>query len=124
MVAVLPVVPVPKYCAVYNLGERSYHGMKEFVTHRANGKVPGVLNGNSVAQNARKAGPFTAKLSIFSGTLVQPLGDFSGARLQQSSRLSSVFATGSTRESRFCRSTFSNPNPTPNTIARNVFTAP
>jgi hypothetical protein len=27
-------------------------------------------------------------------------------------------------ESRDCRSTFSNPNPTPNTIARNVFTAP
>jgi hypothetical protein len=31
MVAVLPVVPVPKYCAVYNLGERSYHGMEEVI---------------------------------------------------------------------------------------------
>jgi hypothetical protein len=53
MVAALPVVPVPKYCAVYNLGERSYHGMEEVVAHRTNGAC-WVLNGNSVAHNARK----------------------------------------------------------------------
>lgn len=29
MVAVLPVVPVRKYCAVYNLAQDSYHGMEE-----------------------------------------------------------------------------------------------
>jgi hypothetical protein len=27
----LPVVPVRKYCAVYNLGEISYHGMEEVI---------------------------------------------------------------------------------------------
>jgi hypothetical protein len=31
MVAVLPVVPVRKYCAVYHLGERPYHGMEEVI---------------------------------------------------------------------------------------------
>jgi hypothetical protein len=31
MVAVLPVVPAPKYCAVYNLAQDSYHGMEEVI---------------------------------------------------------------------------------------------
>jgi len=57
---------------------------------------------------------FHREMSIFSGTLVQPLGDFAGARLQQSSRLTSVFGTGSTRESRFPAPRFS----TPDTSAR------
>jgi hypothetical protein len=31
MVAVLPVVPAHKYCAVYNLAQNSYHGMEEVI---------------------------------------------------------------------------------------------
>jgi hypothetical protein len=45
--------------------------------------VLGVPNGRFGCTHARKAALSQTKLSIFSGTLVQPLGDFSGARLQQ-----------------------------------------
>ena len=31
MVAILPVVPVRKYCAVYYLALDSYHGMEEVI---------------------------------------------------------------------------------------------
>ena len=31
MVAILPVVPVRKYCAVYYLAPDSYHGMEEVI---------------------------------------------------------------------------------------------
>ena len=46
MVAVLPVVPVRKYCAVYNLGEISYHGMEEVI-----GSIPIRSTNNPIKMN-------------------------------------------------------------------------
>ncbi len=61
---------------------------------------------------------FHSEIVHFSGTLIQLLGDFAGATLH-SRAVCHQFSGQVPPESGDCRSTSSNPNPTPNTITRN-----
>ena len=98
-VPIWPVMPSHKLFCFQLLRRLTLHGMEEVVAHRTNGKC-WVCSMAIRLHTTLEKQAFHREMSIFSGTLVQPLGDFAGARLQQSSRLTSVFGTGSTRESR------------------------